>query len=187
MKNWRKLLALLSVLLLVVAFAACTPVEEEPSEPPVEQTETPTEAPTEAPTETPTEAPTEAPTEPADYTAYKGNWYSGSVTLEIQEENQWVMLDNGEIFITGHLVVTEEDKLTLYDVEGTEAANLQIDADGTLYAELYVEEMYNRITDFIFTRTKSEGDVTIDVGDPVIEEIISEEIEEEAPPVSDEG
>ena len=160
MKNWKKYLALLTALLLVVAFTACTSVEEEPSDPPAEQTEASTEAPTEETTEAPTEA---------DYSAYMGKWYSGRVTFEVKEEKKWTMLDGDEVFMTGHFVVTENGSLTLYDVEGMEVANMYLDADGSIYAELYVEEMYNRVEDFTFLRTAPEGDLFGDVDDTVVD------------------
>ena len=125
-----------------------------------------TEAPTEAPTEALTEAPTEAPTE-ADYSAYMGEWYSGSVTFIVKEEKKWVMQEKGETFIAGHFVFDDNGNLIMYDVEGLEVARILPEDDGTLYAELYVEEMYNRVDDFVFTREQSEGfeDVIDDGGD----------------------
>lgn len=132
MKNWKKYLALLAALLLVMAFAACAPAEEEPSDPPAESTEAPTnEMPTEAPTEEVTEAPTEVE---MDYSAYMGKWYSGKVTLEVKEERKWVMAEDGETFVTGQLTVNEDSNLKLYDVEGMEAATLILEEDGTIYA-----------------------------------------------------
>ncbi len=179
MKNWKKYLALLTALLLIVAFAACTSAEEEPSDSPAEQTEANTETPTEASTE----APTEETTEEADYSAYMGNWYSGGVTLTVQEENKWDMADDNEIFMTGHFVVNENGSLTLYDVEGVEAANMLLEKEGTIYAELYTEELCNRVEDFTFTREES-GDtglneiVDTEAEEGINEEIVSEEIQE---------
>lgn len=153
MKNWKKYMALLAALLLVLSFTACTtPAEEDPTDPPVEQTQAPTEEVTEAPTE----EILEAPTRPAvEYTIFKGEWHSGDVTLNVKEEERWVMSEDGEVFITGTLTVNEDGDLVLYDVEGVEAAKMILDAEGSIYAEMYVEEMYNRIDDFTFTREKS--------------------------------
>ena len=174
MKNWKKYLALLTALLLVLSFAACTtPADEEPTDPPVEQTEEPTnEMPTEAPTEEITEVPTKAE---VDYSAFKGEWYSGNVTLYVKEETKWTMAEDGDTFITGTLTVDDEGALVLYDVEGVEAAKMILEADGSIYAELYIEELYNCIDDFIFTREKPDY-----VGmDEIIDDGISEEIVEE--------
>ena len=169
MKNWKKYLALLTALLLVLSFVACTPAEEAPSDPPAVQNENPTEAPVETPTEAPTaEAtePTEETTEAsADYTAYMGQWHSGAVTLKIEKDNKWSAEQNGELFLTGQIVVDAEDgSLRLYDMEGTEVADILMDTDNSLYAELYSEEFYDRLEDFFFTREKSDGQVVIDEG-----------------------
>ena len=168
MKVWKKYLALLTALLLVMSFAACTFGNEEPSEPAAEQTETPTN---EMPTEEATDAPTEEATEEttvasADYSAYMGQWHSGTVTLKVEAENKWSMEENGDAFVMGQIVVNEEDgSLHLYDVEGTEAARLILDGDDSLYAELYTEDMYNRIEDFFFSREKSNVDIGADIID----------------------
>lgn len=170
MKNWKKYLALLTALLLVLSFAACGSADEELSDPPAEQTEAPTnEMPTEAPTEAPTEEATEEVTEAsADYSAYMGLWHTGSVTLKVEAENKWSMEQNGEVFLMGQFVVNEEDGgLHLYDVEGTEAAKLLMDGTESLYAELYTEELYNRIEDFFFTREKSDVEIDVDIIDDV--------------------
>lgn len=177
MKNWKQFLALLTALLLVLSFVACGTVAEEPSEPPVEQTEAPTdEMPTEAPTEQITEAPTEAE---IDYSAFKGEWYSGKVTLNVKEEKKWAMTEDGEVFITGSLKVDEEGALVLYDIEGVEAAKMILDAEGSIYAELYVDEMYGRIDDFTFTREKSDYVDVDEIGSSGMDEIIEELIPEE--------
>ena len=161
MKNWKRYLALLTALLLAVVFVACAPAEEDPTDPPAEQTQTPTEAPTAAPTEE-TEPVEETTAAKADYSAYMGNWYSGSVTLVIKEEEKWSMLQADEVFLAGHLIVGEET-VSLYDMEGMEVAVLSLEEDGTVYAELYAEEMYSRINDFTFTRTQSDyTDVIVD-------------------------
>lgn len=177
MKNWKKYLALLTALLLVLTFAACGSADEEPSDPPAEQTDAPTDEATEAPTDEVTEAPTEAE---IDYSAFKGNWYSGNVTLTVKEDAKWLMAENDETFITGSLTVNEDGDLVLYDVEGVEAAHMMLDAEGSIYAELYMEEMYSRIDDFIFTREKPEYvdmDEIIDSG--MEEEPIEEPVPEE--------
>lgn len=57
----KKLIALISAVLMLAALAACTGGADAPA-----PTEAPTAAPTEAPTPAPTEAPTEAPAETAD-------------------------------------------------------------------------------------------------------------------------
>ena len=174
MKNWKKYLALLTALLLVMSFAACTSGNEEPSEPDAEQTQAPVN---EEPTEEATDAPTEEATEEttvasADYSAYKGLWHSGTVTLKVEAENKWSMEENGDAFMMGQIVVNAEDgSLHLYDVEGTEAARLILDGDDSLYAELYTEEMYNRIEDFFFSREKSD----VDIGAEIIDDAGGEE------------
>ena len=189
MKNWKKYLALLTALMLVLSFVACGAANEEPSEPAAEQTDAPVnENPTEAPTEeveAPTAEATEEVTEPsADYSAYMGLWYTGNVTLKIEEGNKWSMEDNGELFTTGKIVVNEEDgTLQLYDVEGTEAAKLIKDTADSLYAELYTEEMYTRIEDFFFSRVQSEGGIDAPIDevvsdDPVIEDDSDETVNE---------
>ena len=181
MKNWKKFLALLTALLLVLSFVACGSVDEEPSEPAVEQTEAPTnEMPTEMPTEAPTELSTEMPTEEVfDYTAFKGNWYSGKVTLTVKEDAKWVMTEQDETFMLGNLRVNEDGDLLLFDVEGVEAAKMILDADGSIYAELYVDELYSRIEDFTFTREKSEYvDMSEAVDSGAIEEIVDAPVEE---------
>ena len=77
------------------------------------------------------------------------------------------MQEKGETFIAGHFVFDDNGNLIMYDVEGLEVARILPEDDGTLYAELYVEEMYNRVDDFVFTREQSEGfeDVIDDGGD----------------------
>ena len=176
MKNWKKYLVLLTVLLLTVAFAACAPAQEEPSDPPAEQTQAPTETPTEVPTEEPTEALVEMPTQAEiDYSSFKGNWYSGAVALIVKEDAQWEMTENGEVFLGGRLTINEEGALVLYDVEGIEAAHMRHDDQGALYAELYVEELYERISDFIFTAEKQSADTNILPEDTVEDNIVVDE------------
>lgn len=176
MKNWKKYLAFLTALLMVLSFVACGSADEEPSDPPAEQTEATTDEATEAPTDAPTEEVTEAPTEEeVDYSAFKGNWYSGNVTLTVKEDSKWIMAEDDETFITGSLTVNEDGELVLYDVEGVEAAQMILDVDGSIYAELYVEEMYNRIDDFIFTREKSEYVDMDEIIDSGVEEAPIEE------------
>ena len=168
MKNLKKYLALFVAVLMVLSFAACASGNEDPSEPAPQQTEAPVnENPTEEATEAPTAEATQEVTEVgADYSAYKGLWHSGSVTLKIEAENKWSMEDNGDLFLMGQLIVDEEDGgLHLYDVEGTEAAKILIDNDGSMYAELYTEELYSRIEDFFFSREQEETGLDVEIDD----------------------
>ena len=156
MKSAKRYLALVTALLLMAAMTACAPAQEPTQTPTQAPTQTPTQAPTEAPAEVPTQASTEAPAA-SGFSAFEGYWYSGKVTCIIKEDQKWVMQYNEETFMAGNYALTRDGHLALCDTEGFEAAIFKLEADGTVYAELYAEVMYSRIEDFTFTRTKPEN------------------------------
>ena len=169
MKIWRILAALCMIGALVFCFAACGTA---PAEPTIE----PTEA-TDATDET-------APlVDPETFKDFIGTWYadgsSASYRIIIKQDATWSLLDSAEeALLVGTVDVTADNKaVSLYDFEGSQAFDLQLEDAGKLHVEVYADSMIDMLTSntFLSEVTNSESPHTpFNEGDSVVDVPIAE-------------
>ena len=164
MKIWRILVALCMIGVLVFCFAACGTA-------PAEATIEPTDA-TDATDET------EPLVDPDTFKDFIGTWYadgsSASYRIIIKKDATWTLLDSAEeALLVGTVDVTADNKaISLYDSEGSQAFDLQLEDAGKLHVEVYAESLIDMLTSntFLSEVTNSESPHTpFNEGDSVVD------------------